>query len=170
MTAGHRNDRRKIMNMKLAASLAAAAVLAGGGTTAAWASTGSTTPAAAGTVAGSASAPALPCASTALAALVSKGTITQAQATAIQGAMQAYMRDHLGDMRGYMSGRASATWAGAPMATVLRQMVSKGTITSAQATAITGQMRAYGTGASGTHAGMMGGGHMGWPAAGSSPS
>jgi competence protein ComGC len=158
------------MNVKLAASLAAAAVLAGGGTTAAWAATGSTTPAAAGTAAASASAPALPCASTALATLVSNGTITEAQATAIQNAMQAYMRGHLGDMRGYMSGRASATWSGGPMATVLRQLVSQGMITSAQVAAITGQMRAYGAGASGTPAGMMGGGHMGWPAAGSSPS
>jgi competence protein ComGC len=158
------------MNMKLAASLAAAAVLAGGGTTAAWASTGSTAPAAVGTVAGSASAPAVPCASLALAALVSNGTITQAQATAIQDAMQAYMRGHLGDMRDYMAGRAAATWAGGPMAAVLRQLVSQGMITSAQAAAVTGQMRAYGAGASGTPAGMMGGGHMGWPAAGSSSS
>jgi hypothetical protein len=57
------------------------------------------------------------------------------------------------------------------MATVLRQQVSKGTITQAQATAITQQMKSNwdhgsGSGRTGSGAGMMGGGHMGWPGAG----
>src|ERR1017187_7726316 len=164
------------MNKKLAAGLAAAGILAGGGSAAAMAAAGSTAPAAASTAAATASTPAMPCTGTALASLVSKGTITQAQATAIQNAMWTYARNHLGDMRDYMDGMPAAMWSDAPMATVLRQQVSKGTITQAQATAITQQMKSNwdhgsgsgrsGSGRSGSGAGMMGGGHMGWPGAG----
>jgi polyhydroxyalkanoate synthesis regulator phasin len=170
-------DEEKTMNMKLAAGLAAAGILAGGGTAAALAATGSTAPAAASTVAATASTPAARCTSSALASLVSKGTISQAQATAIQDAMQTYMRGHLGDMRDYMDGTSGAMWTGGPMAAVLRQLVSKGTITQAQATAVTQQMQAdwdhgygHGSGRGGSGAGMMGGGHMGWAGAGTAAS
>ena len=74
---------------------------------------------------------------------MSKGTITQAQATAIQNAMWTYLRNHLGGMRDHWDGMPAAMWSDVPMATVLRQQVSKGTMTGAQATAITRQMKAH---------------------------
>jgi polyhydroxyalkanoate synthesis regulator phasin len=164
------------MNVKLAAGLAAAAVFAAGGGTAAWAATGSGAAAVPGsaTVAastgaastgaastGAASTGQAGCASAALAPLVSKGTITQAQATAIQNAMWAAMRGRLGDMRDRMAS-GTARWSGAPLAAVLGEMVRKGAITSAQAAAITQRMLADRAPVSGTPAGMMSGGHMGW--------
>ena len=76
-----------------------------------------------------AAAASTPCTGTALASLVSKGTITQAQATAIQNAMWTYLRNHLGDMRDHWDGMPAAMWSDVPMATVLRQQVSKGTMT-----------------------------------------
>ena len=67
--------------------------------------------------------------------LVEDGTITQAQADAVREAMTQYMRDHRPAF-----GRGETPpglRSDGPLATVLQQLVKDGTITQAQATAIT---------------------------------
>jgi hypothetical protein len=184
-------DREKAMNKKLLAGLTAAGVLAGGASAAALITGAGAAPArATTTIAAARSTPQVPCTGSALTSLVRKGTITQAQAAAVQQALRTYMRDHSGRMSEHMGGVChhigdmDGMWANGPMATVLRQLVNKSTITQAQATAfttaITHQMTAWhghGWGMMGGQAGMMGGqagmmgdGHMWQTAPGSSPS
>ena len=86
------------------------------------------------------------------------------------------MGEHMGGVRHHM-GDMDGTWANGPMATVLRQLVNKGTITQAQATAITSAItrqmttwHGHGTGMMGGQGRMMGDGHMWQTAPGSSPS
>ncbi len=162
------------MKKILVAGLAAAGVLAGGTGAVALVNGGGATPASATTVAATYITTDMPCAG-ALSSLVRKGTITRAQATAIQNALWAYMRDHSARMGEHMAGSRGHLgdmddmWGNGPMARVLQELVSKGTITKAQATAITStitqRMTAWhdhGAGMMGSHdAGMMGGGHIG---------
>lgn len=175
------------MKKILVAGVAAAAVLGGSASAFALVNGGGAAAASATTAAAAYAAADLPCAGGALNSLVRKGTITKAQATAVQNALWAYMRDHtgrmgehIGNIRSHMGG-TDDMWARGPMAKVLQELVSKGTITKAQATAIIQQMAArhgHGAGMMGGHrtdmmggqAGMMGGAHMGWTAAGPSSS
>lgn len=170
------------MNKKLLASLAAAGVLAGGTTAAVLAATGGIAGAAAAPSAAASTPPSMPCTGDALRSLVSKGTITQAQATAFQDALWAYMRgghdgsigSHMRDIRDHRAGMPMWLPDGGPMRTVLQQLVSKGTITQAQASAITNaitlEMRDHWGNGYGMHwtytwhghgTGMMDGRHMG---------
>lgn len=126
------------MNKKLLAGLATAGILAGGGGAAALAATSG--PAAASTVPAAASTQ-LPGYGP-LGSLVAKGTITQAQATAIRNALITYMRGHWQDMRRDCTGSAAehTPWMleqGGALQTVLGQLVRNHTITQAQASAIT---------------------------------
>lgn len=149
------------MNKRVMAGLAAAGLLAGGASTVALVTGGGVAPAGA-TVAAAYSTPRMPCVGNALSSLVRKGTITPAQAMAVQKAFWTAMRDQAGrmgwDMASMRRHMGDMTAHGS-MATVLRQLVSKGIITRAEAIAIIQQMR--------THcghwhgAGMMGNGHMG---------
>lgn len=149
------------MNKRVMAGLAAASVLTSGISAVALV-TGSGVAPASAAVAAAYSAPRMPCAGNALNSLVRKGTITRAQATAVQQAFGTYMRDQAGRMGWGMASmrrHMRDMMAHGPMETVLRQLVSKGTITGAQATAIIRQMRTHcGRGHGG---GMMGDGHMG---------
>ena len=170
------------MKKMMVAGLAAVGVLAGGASVAALVTGGGAAPATATTATAESTTAQMPCAGGALSSLVRKGTITKAQATAIQNALWTYMRDHSGRMGEHMGsirshmGDMDDMWAHGPMATVLQELVSKGTITKTQATAITTaitqQMTAWhghGPGMMGSHrtdmmagqAGMMGDGHMG---------
>lgn len=167
------------MRKKLIAGLAAAGILAGGGTAAAVITAGGPA-AAASTVAATSSTPAVP-ASSPLGTLVANGTITQAQADAVQNALITYMRAHWQDIRDHWSASTPPMLtANGPLQTVLGQLVHNGTITQSQATAITNAVTAqvkahWGNGpGAGYGPGMMGGygpGMMGGPPrAGSSSS
>jgi hypothetical protein len=149
------------MNKKVMAGLAAASVLTGGASAAAVVAGGGVAPVRA-TVAAAYSIPRMPsCAAGALNHLVRTGMITRVQATAVHNAFSTYMRDHAGQMGGYMGSMRHLMGdmtAHGPMATMLRPLVSKGTITRAQATAMIEQMR---TRCGHWHgAGMTGGGYM----------
>jgi polyhydroxyalkanoate synthesis regulator phasin len=168
------------MNKKLVAGLAAVGVLAGGGTAAALITAGGAAPATASTVTTVSTTATVPVGSP-LASLVAKGTITQSQATAIQNALITYLREHRLDM----GARCAGSWSDGmpmlashgPLKTVLGQLVKNGTITQAQASAVTSAftqqirahwgngpgMRGYGPGMMGGYGpGMMGAPHMGW--------
>jgi hypothetical protein len=152
--------REEIMNKKVIAGFAAAGVLTGGAGAASVLTDGSVAPVSA-MFAASHSVPRMSCAVGALNHLVRTGMITQGQATAVQNAFSTYMRDHSRPMGGYMGSMRHLMGdmaAHGPMATMLRQMVSKGTITRAQATVIIEQMRTHCAHWHG--AGMMGGGYM----------
>jgi hypothetical protein len=176
-TPGQQED---IMNKKLVAGLAAVGILAGGGTAAALITTGGGAPATASTITAVSTTATVPAGSP-LASLAAKGTITQAQATAIHNALITYMRTHRHDFGDHRAG----SWpdgmpmlaANGPLKTVLGQLVKNGTITQAQAIAVTSAftqqirahwgdgpgMRGYGPGMMGGYGpGMMGGSHMGW--------
>lgn len=152
------------MSKKLLAGLAAAGLLAGGGGATALATTGVPS-AAASTVAVASSTSQAP-GHGPLASLVAKGTITQSQAITIRNALIGYMHGHWRNMRGHQwHGDMSAMLArGGALDTVLGQLVSKGTITKTQASAVTSAftqwMRAHGGHGNGHHCdggGMMGG-------------
>ena len=160
------------MNKKLVAGLAAVGVLAGGGTAAALIATGGTTPATATTISAVSTTATVPAGSP-LASLVARGTITGSEATAIQNALIAYMREHRQDLGDHCTFRPDGTpWmlaSSGPLKTVLGQLVKNGTITQAQATAITSaftqEIKEHwgdGPGEHGYGPGMMGGAHMGW--------
>lgn len=173
--SGMRGTRRKIL-----AAVVAVGVLAGGATAAVMAVGGGTALAAAGPGARVAAAATAPRTCAPLAALVEKGTITQAQADAVRAAMVRYMQDH--GRSGWTGDTPPALQANGPLATVLAQLVKDGTITQSQATAITNafadQLQArsqhgpgYGPGmGSGSGPGMMGGVGGGPPWADSSAS
>lgn len=144
------------MKKKLLAGMAAAGLLASGGGVAALAAAGVPS-AAASTVAVASSTHWAPRHGP-LASLVAKGTITQSQATAIRNGLISYMQSHWRNMRGHcMSGMLAR---GGALDTVLGRLVSKGTITKTQASAITSAftqwMQAHG-GHHGDCGGMMGG-------------
>ncbi len=151
------------MNKKLLAGLAAAGLLTGGGGAAALATAGLPS-AAAGTVAVASSTHWAP-GHGPLASLVAKGTITQSQATAIHNGLISYMHSHWQNMRGRCHGGMSAMLArGGALDTVLGQLVSKGTVTKTQASAVTSaftqRMQTHGGHRTGHHCdsgGMMGG-------------
>jgi len=151
------------MRTKLVAALAAGAILAGGGTAAALAAGTAQAAPSATTVAASATTAPFVCAP--LTSLVDSGTITEAQATAVQNALFQYMSAH---RPAFGSGdTAPALQPNGPVTTVLAQLVKDGTITQAQATAITNvvqqQARAHwgnGPGASGNYGPGMRGGPM----------
>jgi hypothetical protein len=134
-------------------------MLAGGGTAAALAAGTAQAAPSATTVA--ASGPTAPPAGAPLTSLVGNGTITQAQASAVQNALFHYMSAHRPTFG--PGGTAPALQADGPLATVLGQLVRDRTITPAQATAITDavqqQVTAHwgtGPGAGGTYGpGMM---------------
>ncbi len=107
------------MKKNLLACLAAASLLAGGGSATALAAAGPPAAAASTAVVVSAAPRGPSCGP--LGALVTKGTITQAQATAIHDGFVTYMRGHWHSILG----------------TVLGQLVKSHTITSAQASAVT---------------------------------
>jgi hypothetical protein len=107
------------MNKKLLASLAAVGLLAAGGSATALAATG--TPAAAASTAAVVSSTSRMPNCGPLESLVTKGTITQAQAIAIHNAFVSYLHDHWLTM----------------LDTVLGQLVRNHTITQAQARAVT---------------------------------
>jgi len=124
------------MNKKLLAGLATAGLLAGGGGAAALATAGVPS-AAASTVAVDYSTSGVHCHGP-LASLVAKGTITQSQATAIRNGLISYVLSHWQSMHGRWHGDMSALLArGGALDTVLGQLVSKGTITKTQASAVT---------------------------------
>ncbi|MGE5132429.1 MAG: hypothetical protein ACM32E_05895 [Gemmatimonadota bacterium] len=125
------------MNRKLLAGVAALGLLAGGGGAAALAVA---MPAAATSTAASATAT-VP-AYGPLGSLVAKGTITQAQATAIRDGLIRYMRAHWQDMRRDCTGAGAdhTPWMlerGGALDTVLGQLVRSRTLTRAQAAAVT---------------------------------
>jgi hypothetical protein len=125
------------MNKKLLAGLAAAGLLLGGGGTAALTTT-AVPSAAASTVAVASSTSHMPRAHGPLASLVAKGTITRSQAIAIHDGLVSYALSHRHGMHGWCHGGMSAMLArGGALDTVLGQLVSKGTITNAQASAVT---------------------------------
>jgi polyhydroxyalkanoate synthesis regulator phasin len=125
------------MNRKLMAGLAAAGVLAGGGSAAALIAAGAPASAANTPAVASASATQVP-AYGPLGSLVAKGTITQAQATAIHNALVKYWQDHGQPPRGQCQDGTPAVLApGGALATVLGQLVKDGTITQSQASAVT---------------------------------
>jgi hypothetical protein len=149
------------MNKRVIAGLAAASVLTGGASAVALDTGGGVAPAGA-TVAAAYSTPRMPCAANALNSLVRNGTISRAQAAAVQKAFWTFVRDQAGRMGWGMASmrhHMGDMTAHGPMAALLRHLVSEGAITRAQATAIIQQMR--------THCGhwhgggMMGTGHMG---------
>jgi hypothetical protein len=152
------------MNRKLLAGLAAAGLLASGGGAAA-VTTAGVASAAASTVAVDSSTSHMPWAHGPLASLVAKGTITKSQAIAIHDGLVSYVHSHWHNMRGWCHGGMSAMLArGGALETVLGQLVSKGTITSAQASAVTSAFtqwvqahRGLGTGHHPCDWGMMGG-------------
>jgi hypothetical protein len=100
-----------------------------------------------------------------LASLVANGTISRSQAVAIHDGLVSYMLSHRQSMHGWCHGGMSAMLArGGAMDTVLGQLVSKGTITKAQASAVTSAFtqwvqahRGLGTRHHFCHWGMMGG-------------
>lgn len=126
------------MNRKLLAGLVATGLLVGGGGAAA-VTTASLPSAAASTVAVASSTYRMPSAwHGPLASLVAKGTITKSQAIAIHDGLVSYMASHRQSMRGWCHGGMSALLArGGALETVLGQLVSKGTINKAQASAVT---------------------------------
>ncbi len=156
------------MNRKLLAGVAAIGLLAGGGGAAALAVAA---PAAAtGTVA-AVSTTAVP-AYGPLGALVARGTITQAQATAIRNSLMSYMRSHWQVMRRDCAGAGQdrTPWMlerGGALDTVLGQLVKDSTLTKTQASAVTSAYTQwmtshhrtwrYGYGHHGYGGGMMGG-------------
>ncbi len=124
---------------KLMAGVLTAGLLAGGGTTAAVLAGGATAAATAATTATSAtSAPSF--VPFPLQQLVDNGTITQAQATAIHNALYQYVEQH-GPASGW-TGTTPPVLEPGPLATVLGQLVKNGTITQAQANAITSAISA----------------------------
>jgi len=127
------------MNRKLLAGVAALGLLAGGGGAAALAMA---TPAAATAAVAAASTIATVPAYGPLGSLVAKGTISQAQATAIHDGLIRYMRDHWQDMRRDCTGAGTGRtpWMlerGGALDTVLGQLVKGSTLTKAQASAVT---------------------------------
>jgi hypothetical protein len=119
------------MTKKLLAGVAAAGLLAGGGGATALA-TGSV--ASASTVAAASSNSWAP-SHNPLASLVAKGTINPSQAVAIRNGLINYVHSHPQIMRhGDMSGMLGR---GGALNTVLGQLVSKGTISKSQASAVT---------------------------------
>ena len=127
------------MNKKLLAGVAALGLLAGGGSAAALAIA---SPAAATDTVAAASAATWVPAYGPLGSLVAKGTISQAQATVIHNGLISYMRSHWQDMRKDCTGsRADHTpWMlerGGALETVLGQLVKNGSVTKAQASAVT---------------------------------
>ena len=157
------------MNRKLLAGVAAFGLLAGGGGAAALAAAA---PAAATSTVATASATTTVAAYGPLGSLVAKGTITQAQATAIHNALISYMRSHWRDMRRDCTGAGPdrTPWMlerGGPLDTVLGQLVRNGTLTKAQASAVTSAYTQWvnahrgaaphGYGRFGGHGGMMAG-------------
>jgi hypothetical protein len=152
------------MNKKLLAGLAATGLLVGGGGAAALTTAGSPS-AATSTVAVAASTSPMPWVHGPLASLVAKGTITRSQAIAIHHGLVGYVLSHWQSMRGWCHGGMPAMLArGGALDTVLGQLVSKGTITKAQASAVTGAFTQWalahhglGTGHHGCVGGMMGG-------------
>ena len=151
------------MKKKLLAGLAAACLLASGGGAAALTTAG--VPAAAASTAAVASSTSWAPGHGPLASLVAKGTITRSQALAIHDGLVGYMLSHWQRMRGWCHGGMSAMLArGGALDTVLGQLMSKGTITKAQASAVTDAFtqwvqahRGHGTGHHGCGGGMMGG-------------
>ncbi len=124
------------MNRKLLAGLAVAGVLAGGGGAAA-AIGAAGSPASASTLAVASSVSQVPGYGP-LGSLVTKGTLTQAQATAIHNALVKYWDAHRQAMRAQCDGTRPAVLApGGALETVLAQLVKDGTITQAQADAVT---------------------------------
>lgn len=126
------------MNRKLLAGLAATGILVGGGGAAA-VTTAGVPSAAASTVVVASSTYRMPWAwHGPLASLVAKGTITKSQAIAIHDGLVDYMVSHRQAMHGFCHGGMSAMLGrGGALDTVLGQLVSKGTITNAQASAVT---------------------------------
>ena len=92
--------------------------------------------AASGTAAPSAQTLPAPPAGSPLATLVANGTLTQAQATAIQNGLVGYMRDHWPPAAGRSTGTPPMLAADGPLTTVLSGLVKDGTLTQAQATAV----------------------------------
>jgi hypothetical protein len=126
------------MNRKLLAGLAATGILVGGGGAAA-VTTAGVPSATASTVVVASSTFHKPWAwHGPLASLVAKGTITRSQAMAIHEGLVAYMVSHRQAMHGFCHGGMSAIMGhGGALDTVLGQLVGKGTITNAQASAVT---------------------------------
>jgi len=125
------------MNKKLLAGMAATGLLVGGGGAAALTTAGVPS-AAASTVAVASSTSHMPWAHGPLASLVAKGTITRSQAIAIHDGLVSYVLSHRQSMHGWCHRGMSAMLArGGALDTVLGQLVGKGTITSAQARAVT---------------------------------
>lgn len=125
------------MNRKLLAGLAAAGILAGGGGAAALVAAGA--PATAGTAATVSSTVTVPGYYGPLGSLVAQGTISRSEAAAIHNGLMTYMHSHWQQMRGEC-GSGATPWMlekGGPLATVLGQLVSDGTLTRSQATAVT---------------------------------
>jgi hypothetical protein len=152
------------MSKKLLAGLAAAGLLAGGGGAAALAAAG--VPSAAASTVAVASSTCWAPGHGPLESLVAKGTITQSQATAIRSGLISYMHGHWQNMRGHQwhGDMSTMLGRGGALDTVLGQLVSKGTINKAQASAVTSAvtqwMKAHGghgTCHHGDGGGMMGG-------------
>lgn len=148
------------MKMKLLAGMAVAGLLAGGGGAAAVAAAG--VPSATASTVTVASGECWAPGHGPLESLVAKGTITKSQATAIRNGLISYLHGHWQNMR---HGDMSAMLArGGALDTVLGQLMSKGTITKTQASAVTGAFtqwihahRGHGTCHHGYGGGMMGG-------------
>ncbi len=122
---------KKSLTKKVSAGLLAASVLAGGGTAGALLSGGVATAAAAPTIAATSSFVPYP-----LQRLVASGTITQAQASAIHDALCAAVQANAPAFGGRRALSPPVAANGA-LASALAPLVKNGTITQAQATAIT---------------------------------
>jgi hypothetical protein len=135
------------MNQKLLAGLAAVGLLAGGGSVTALAAVGAPAAASTAAVASSTPTPMGPSHGP-LGSLVAKGTITQAQATAIRNAFITYTQGH---------------WR-STVDTVLGQLVHNHTITQAQDSAVTTAITQWVQSHRGDPAGHHGPGHHrhGW--------
>lgn len=133
---------QKTLRKKFAAGVVVAGVLAGGGTAAAVLAGSAPAMAEGTTIAAAATTPAPSCVPVPLQGLVGNGTITQAQATAVHDALFAYVQAN----RPVPGTNATASPMLAPngaLQTVLGQLVSNGTITEAQASAITDAMSSH---------------------------
>jgi hypothetical protein len=105
-----------------------------------------------------------------LATLMANGTLTQAQATAIQNALVAYRQAHWPPTTGWSNGQPPVLASNGPLDTVLAGLVKDGTLTQAQATALenavttqVGSRFAGGTGPWGIRGGAPFGGPRGGP-------
>ena len=71
-----------------------------------------------------------------LTTLVANGTLSEAQATAIQNALVGYVREHWPPATGWSNGTPPVLASNGPLATVLNGLVKDGTLTQAQAIAL----------------------------------